>query len=157
MTAHWNSQPVNSSIGQVKNWQMTSAMFLTYFFGMASILANVGLQAEAKIQETLQDKHLKVAAVHYHPNFIFYCNEKEMKNADDCPDKDNITYGGALWEFLKMVKLARNVTFSILVEPTQTWGYCHSMNNCTGMIGMVNRKEVDFALGTVCLLFHLTN
>ena len=92
-----------------------------------------------------------MAAVHFSPNFIFYCNEKEMKNADDCPDKDNMTYGGALWEFLKMVKLARNVTFSILVEPTQTWGYCHSMNNCTGMIGMVNRREVDFALGTVCL------
>ena len=132
-------------------------MFVIYFLNVGLILANAGMQVEAKREEALQNKHLKVAAVHFSPNFIFYCNEKEMKNADDCPDKDNMTYGGALWELLKMVKLARNVTFSILVEPTQTWGYCHSMNNCTGMIGMVNRREVDFALGTVCLLFHWTN
>ena len=126
---------------------MTSAMFLTYFLSMVSILANVGLQAEAKRRNVLQDKHLKVAAVHYYPNIIFYCNEKEMDRADDCPDKDNMTYGGVLWEFLDMIKRARNVTFSILAPPTQTWGYCYSKNNCTGMIGMVNRREVDFALG----------
>ena len=42
---------------------MTSAMFLTYFLSMVSILANVGLQAEAKRRNVLQDKHLKVAAV----------------------------------------------------------------------------------------------
>ena len=136
---------------------MTSAMFLTYYFSMVSILANVGLQVEAKRRNALQDMHLKVAAVHYHPNIIFYCNEKEMDRADDCPDKDKMTYGGALWEFLNMVKAARNVTFSILTPPTRTFGSCYSMNNCTGMIGMVNRREVDFALGTVCLLFHWTN
>ena len=133
---------------------MTSAMFLTYFFSMVSVLANVSFQVEAKEHGALQNKHLKVAAEPWSPFFILYCNEDKISRADDCPDKENITYDGVLWEFLKMVKLARNVTFSILSSPDQTWGYCHSMNNCTGMIGMVNRKEVDFALG-IYMLFHL--
>ena len=126
---------------------MTLAMFVIYSLSMVSTLTNVGMQVEAKRQEALQDKHLKVAAVNFSPNFIFYCNEKEMDITDGCHEKDNVTYGGALWELLNMVKVARNVTFSILTPPTPTWGYCYSMNNCTGMIGMVNRKEVDFALG----------
>ena len=70
-----------------------------------------------------------------------------MDGADKCPDKDNETYGGALWELLKLVKQARNVTYSILRPQSSHWGICNSQDNCTGMIGMVNRNEVDFALG----------
>ena len=132
-------------------------MLLIYFWSMVSTLANFSKQIEAKGHGALQNKHLKVAAFPWTPFFILYCNENMIIWADDCPRKENITYGGVLWEFLNMVKLARNVTFSILNPPTSTWGYCHAMNNCTGMIGMVNRREVDFALGTVCLLFHWTN
>ena len=46
------------------------------------------------------------------------------------------------------VKLKRNVTFSISSPRDKSWGFCYGVNNCTGMIGMVNRREVDFALGT---------
>ena len=122
-------------------------MFVIYFLGVASTLANFSKQIEAKGHGALQNRHLKVAAAPWSPFFILYCNDNVIYWADDCPDKDNITYDGVLWEFLNMVKLVRNVTFSILRSPTNTWGYCHTMNNCTGMIGMVNRKEVDFALG----------
>ena len=123
---------------------MIRAMLGIYFF---SILANFGIRVDAKGDGALQNKHLKVAAFPWTPFFILYCNENMILWADDCPHKDNITYDGVLWEFLNMVKLARNVTFSIMNPPTNTWGYCHTKNNCTGMIGMVNRKEVDFALG----------
>ena len=126
---------------------MKSAMLLIYFLSMVSTLANFGMQVEARRHGALQNKHLKVAAATLSPYFIFYCNEEMILLADDCSDKGNITYDGVLWEFLNMIKLARNVTFSISSPTTRTWGFCHAMNNCTGMIGMVNRKEVDFALG----------
>ena len=126
---------------------MKRAMLVIYFLSVALTLANFGMLVEAKGHGALLNKHHKVAAENWSPFFIVYCNEKMVSRVADCPDKENITYDGVLWEFLNMVKLARNVTFSILSPPTNTWGYCHTMNNCTGMIGMVNRKEVDFALG----------
>ena len=67
-------------------------------------------------------------------------NEKCVTNGEE-------TYGGALWDFLMLVKNTRNVTFSILRAPHKSWGVCHGKDNCTGMIGMVNRREVDFAIG----------
>ena len=131
-------------------------MFVAYLFLciVTEILASANFNTYAKSNPSLLDRHLKVAAVPWSPFIMFYCNEKEMGDAEDCTDKGNITYGGALWDILTMVKLKRNVTFSVLSPPTPTWGYCHG-KNCTGMIGMVNRKEVDFALGI--FLTHLTN
>ena len=128
----------------------TFTMFVIHLF--LSIVTEV--LTSANLGTSLLDRHLKVAAVPWRPFIMFYCNEKEMGDAHDCTNNGNITYGGALWDFLNMVKLKRNVTFSVLSPPTPTWGYCHGINNCTGMIGMVNRKEVDFALGI--FLNHLT-
>ena len=99
---------------------------------------------------SLLNKHIKVAASPFNPLFIFYCNEKKMVGRDECSN-NMTTYSGALWDLLKLVKLARNVTFEILRPPSPpTWGYCYGENNCTGMIGMVNRREVDFAIGILC-------
>ena len=97
----------------------------------------------------LLNGHLKVAASPWKPFISFYCNGKEMGEYDECPDQDTVTYDGTLWQFLKLIKLKRNVTFSLLRPPSPKWGYCHGENNCTGMIGMVQRREVDFALGMV--------
>ena len=58
-----------------------------------------------------------------------------------------MTYGGALWELLKLIQHAQNVTFSILRAPDHEWGVCYAKDNCTGMIGVINRKEADFAIG----------
>ena len=95
----------------------------------------LGIEVQAKGQNSLMNKHLTVAAEHWSPFFTIE------------GDTDNQTYGGALWDLLKLIKVARNVTFSIVRPPKEEWGVCHDKNNCTGMIGMVNRKEVDFALG----------
>ena len=89
--------------------------------------------------------HLKVAAA---PSaFIsFYCNGKLLvKGESTCPKYGIMTYAGVLWELLRLIEIKRNVTFSIV--PSESWGFCYGVNNCTGMIGMVNRREVDFALG----------
>ena len=128
-----------------------SVIYVFYIFAMGSTL---GIHIPATGQKSLLDKHLKVAAEPWSPYIIFYCNQKELMMSEECPDKGNMTYGGALWELLRLVKLARNVTFTILRHPNPTWGVCHGKNNCTGMIGMVNRREVDFALGI--FMYHVT-
>ena len=61
-----------------------------------------------------------------------------------------------------IMRQAKNISFTVVGPSDGLWGgICYSSNNCSGMIGMVNRKEVDMALGTkltnvlrVCL--HLT-
>ena len=131
-------------------------MSVVYFLCMFTIGYTLGIQVDAGGHDSLLNKHLKVAAEPWSPFIIFFCNEKEIDYTEECPDKGNLTYGGALWELLKLVKQARNVTFSILRPPTPTWGFCHGANNCTGMIGMVNRREVDFALGKLMYMYHLT-
>ena len=124
-------------------------MLLIYFFKMLAMLFSFGVCVRASGDYSLLNRHLKVAAVPWKPFIIFYCNEKEMdKPSDECPDNDNLRYGGILWELLDWVKLKRNVTFSISSPRDKSWGFCYGVNNCTGMIGMVNRREVDFALGT---------
>ena len=117
----------------------------SYIFAILSILTLVSVEGS----NHLLNGHLKVAASPWKPFISFYCNGKEMGDYDECPDQDTMTYDGTLWQFLRLIKLKRNVTFSILRPPSPKWGHCHGPNNCTGMIGMVQRREVDFALGKV--------
>ena len=91
--------------------------------------------------------HLKVAASPWKPFIIFYCNGQELGAREKCPEQGNVTYAGAMWELLRLIELSRNVTFSILRPWPANLGTCFGVNNCTGMIGMVNRREVDFAIG----------
>ena len=57
------------------------------------------------------------------------------------------TYSGVLWEIMEYIKKARNCTYKVISSPDGHWGHCYGINNCTGMLGLVNRKEADFALG----------
>ena len=52
-----------------------------------------------------------------------------------------------MWELILMMKEIRNLTITV-VTGDGTWGLCYNRSRCSGMIGMVNRKEVDFAIGT---------
>ena len=66
----------------------------------------------------------------------------------ECPNNEEKIFKGAFWELLVFIQQARNCTFSLIKSIDLIWGgECYDSNNCTGMIGMVNRKEVDFALG----------
>ena len=122
-------------------------MLVIYFFCMIAMPYAWGNQVLATGHNSLMNKHLKVAAVRFSPFIIIYCHGEEINELDECPDKGNMTYGGVMWDLLKFVHQARNVTFSILHPPIRNWGYCYGVNNCSGMIGMVNQREVDFALG----------
>ena len=58
-----------------------------------------------------------------------------------------VTHGGILWDYVEYVQQASNFTLTVVRPVDGLWGNCFGKNNCTGMIGMVQRKEVDFALG----------
>ena len=105
------------------------------------------LIAPASCYQIPANTHLKVAAEPWKPYFIFYCSDGKEKLNEECSVEGNETYGGALWDLLEFIQRARNVKFSILRAPDKAWGVCQGRNNCTGMIGMVNRGEVDFAIG----------
>ena len=64
----------------------------------------------------------------------------------DCPNGGKESYGGLLWELVLLMKHTRNITFT-LIPGDGKWGNCYNKTSCSGMIGMVNREEVDFALG----------
>ena len=132
-------------------------MLMAYFLCVLSMSSSpLGNQAPLTGHSLLVNKHLKVAAEPWSPFILFYCDGKEIDYSQECTDKSSITYGGPLWELLQLVKLAKNVTFSLFRPPDSTWGFCYGLNNCTGMIGMVNRNEVDFALGMYLLQIQYT-
>ena len=105
----------------------------------------------ATCYRSLLNNHLKVVAMPAPPHFMFYCNGSSMTKLiedDTNVHKCNMTYGGAMWNFLELVKAATNVTFFIhFFDPLESGGTCYSKDNCTGMISMVNQRVVDFSVG----------
>ena len=95
-------------------------------------------QVSALRQTTLSNKNLIVAAEPWPPFLV-----KKTENGID-------KYSGLMWDFMEYIKSARNCSYKLVGSPDGLWGNCYGINNCTGMIGQVNRKEVDFAIG----LFH---
>ena len=88
--------------------------------------------------KALSNKHLKVVAVLWDPFLI---------------PGENGKYGGILWELLMFMKQAKNLTYTIVGCCDDAWwgGTCYDSDNCTGMVGVVNRHEADIALG----LYHI--
>ena len=80
---------------------------------------------------------------------MWACPEGGLDWEKDCPN--NRKYSGMMWDMLMFMQKARNFTFTLLSEGDYAWGTCYATDNCTGMIGMVNRGEVDFALGITYL------
>ena len=104
--------------------------FLLFFIGC------FGSQVLSIRQNRLSNKHLKIGAVPAPPIFII----TKDKNGQE-------TYGGLMWDLIEYIQKARNCTVTVVVPQDKVWGHCHEKDNCTGMIGQVNRQEVDFALG----------
>ena len=131
----------------MSTWGMHKTMWAVHLLHILTLMSTLGSKGTAMGHKPLLNNHLKVAAEVWRPYMIFYCNGKIIEESEICSDQGKLTYGGALWDFLQFIKRARNATFSILRPPTPTWGFCHSASNCSGMIDMVQRREVDFALG----------
>ena len=85
----------------------------------------------------LRNKHLIVEGEYWYP-FLYY---------DYHEDGTYGGYGGVMYDLLLYMQKERNFTFTMVSDADWEWGECYATNNCTGMIGMVNRKEVDLAIG----------
>ena len=93
-------------------------------------------QASSKEQMTMHNRHFKIGAVPRPPLTII----SRDKNGQD-------VIGGLLGKFFEYLKNARNCTFEVVIPDDGLWGNCYGKNNCSGMIGLVNRNEVHFAIG----------
>ena len=85
-------------------------------------------------QITLSKKNLRLGAIPFPPYLV--------KNGQG-------SYSGLLWDLLEYIQKARNCTFTVVIPSDGAYGKCYGSNNCTGMIGLVNRGEVDFAIGKI--------
>ena len=92
----------------------------------------------------MSNKNLRIGAAAA-PPFIVKSTDKNGKDS----------FSGIIWDFMEYIQKARNCTFTVVTVTPQDnlWGNCFGDNNCTGMIGMVSRKEVDFALGLLGFYF----
>ena len=95
-------------------------------------------------QMTLANKHLRMGAVPVPPFLV--------KNKDNNGQE---SYSGLIWDLVEYMKNARNCTFTVMIPPDGLWGNCYGNHNCSGMIGMVNRSEVDFAIGKVLRMYEV--
>ena len=92
----------------------------------------------------LSNVHLRIAKSDWVP---FFMSERDADG--------DWKLNGILGEFLYFMQQARNMTFTLIEEPNGVWGNCEDAKNCTGMIGMVNRREVDLAIGMLLHTHHV--
>ena len=111
-----------------------------------SLTLHTSASGVRKGERALSNKNLTVAADSWPPFFIWYCDGKEKELTEKCP-VGNRSYGGITWDLLLIVQRTRNISFTIVESIDRGWGHCYSKDNCSGMIGMVNRGEADLALG----------
>ena len=109
---------------------------MAHKWSILAVLLTLYYSACAKKEYPLSNKHLKIAYYEWDPMF------KIHKNPDG-----TVKYSGILGNLVVLMQQKRNITFTLIEEPNAMWGNCEGSNNCSGMIGMVNRKEADFALG----------
>ncbi|XP_068216611.1 uncharacterized protein [Palaemon carinicauda] len=60
---------------------------------------------------------------------------------------------GPLGNFIEILGSSINFTYTLVRPPDRAWGYLQPNGSWMGMVGMVFRKEVDFALGPFVLTF----
>ena len=104
--------------------------------GFWIVLAALHGHALSARQEMMTNKHLRITHEPW-PPFL-----TTKKNEDG-----TVSLGGPLGQCISFWQKARNITYTLVRPPDGLWGYCPEPNNCSGMIGQVNRKEVDFAIG----------
>ncbi|XP_068201744.1 glutamate receptor ionotropic, delta-2-like [Palaemon carinicauda] len=66
------------------------------------------------------------------------------------------TYSGIMWEVLKLISSMMNLRFEILRPPDGLWGVEQANGSWNGMLGMIQRKDVDIALGPFAISYPRT-
>ena len=101
---------------------------------------------------SLKGRHIVVAAENWLPYFYFHEN-------DDCNVnivEDQQCYEGIMYDLLLHMSLALNFTYDLVRPPDGKWGVGNADNEWNGMLGMIKRKEVDFALGPFGVIYERT-
>ena len=110
------------------------------------LVLSLGQQVWSAKQESqgMANRHLVVAAEMWEP---FWGEEYGPDGEWEHP-QGRVTYSGIMWDILMLMKRTKNCTFTVVPSIDGLWGgTCYGLNNCTGMIGMANRKDIDFAIG----------
>ena len=104
------------------------------------------------MEQGLANRHLKIVAVPWDPFLVWKCpNDTSWSYAweTDCPNGEDRMYNGILWDLLMIMRKKRNFSYTMMGIDDAWWGgTCYDSNNCTGMVGRVNRHEADIALGS---------
>ena len=109
---------------------------MCWFSYLIFLICSFACRVTSEKQMTLANKHLRVGVVPLPPYLIITKNKKGQ-----------ITYSGLYGDFLDYIRKARNSSINVVIPPDHLWGNCYGKDNCTGMIGLVTRNEVDFSLG----------
>ncbi|XP_069951441.1 probable glutamate receptor isoform X2 [Cherax quadricarinatus] len=93
-----------------------------------------------KFYKFLQKPSLVVAGGQYEPHVNVLFNSKT-------PQDTEVTFYGPMINLLEIFALNINFSYRIVRPPDGVWGAKMPNGTWIGMVGMVVRKEVDFALG----------
>ena len=102
------------------------------------LVVNMGNRISSMAQETMTNRHFKVAAIPTPPFLII----KTLSNGEKI-------LSGQIGDAISFWHYARNFTYTLVKPEDGLYGNCARSNNCSGMIGMVKRNEVDFAIGSM--------
>lgn len=86
---------------------------------------------------SMRGRHVIIAAEKWPPWF----------DIEDRNDGKEPLYSGIMWKMLGYLQESINFTYTIVRPPDGKWGFGDAEGNRNGMLGMVKRKEVEFALG----------
>ncbi|XP_040566786.2 glutamate receptor ionotropic, delta-2-like [Lepeophtheirus salmonis] len=114
---------------------------ILFLFGMTTV--NQILSRESKNKSLTSKRFLKIAAEHWSPFFEI----TEDSNG-------NVSYSGIMWTALNFFATAMNFEYEILRPPDGQWGVRNENGEWNGMLGMVKRNEVDFALGPFAVIYE---
>ena len=109
---------------------------MSQIYKLMFLAAFLGCEASTMRQKSLTNKHLRIGAVVTPPFLVI---NKDINGND--------VYSGLIWDFIEYIQEARNCSVTVIKPVDGLWGHCYGTNNCSGMIGQVNRKEVDIAVG----------
>ena len=118
------------------------------------VVAYFGCQIFGLQEQGLDNEHIRVVFLPWWAPFIDHScsNATNWEWGTECPNGTERIYNGILWEILMLMKQYKNVSYTLMdsVNDDGFWGgICYDNNNCTGMIGTVNRDEADLALGVL--------
>ena len=107
----------------------------TISYIIVCLILCLGQQVSTTKQMSMANRHFKIGANAWPPLLAIGKN-----------DKGEDTIYGPVGEYLKYLEQARNCSFTIVIPNDKKWGHCNGPDNCTGVIGLVARNEVDFAI-----------